>query len=544
MVDDWDLRKVAEFFADPPIEVEDQSEIEAIYETLIEAGDDEWDGLKDPSHIQLTGVLYNLSEDLGRDEGLDRIIELNERVTDRDLKMVHEAMRHYQLANAYSLRDSWSDDETMYTFFDSSDMIEAIGHARASVAQEYSTVLGATREAQSFVNFASHLSRTGRVCEALFWYNKAIQKRPDNPMSLGNRGQCKIHYADLLFSPNHTVRLLHSAYRDLKKALENWNDPHPNARSIFETRMRAIEDYTDEGLNIEHEDESDLGETPFDQEYHQWVLENHLYLNPLNDIYTHTSTAQDLFHLPDMVISNDEDFPYPGIYNQIKQEYVSARYLYYEGIAQTEESPHFSDREVKLPDTLDYSIYGYRTEQIKTALRIAYSIFDKIAVLINEYFGVGQRKTNYQQVWNKNGDYKQGLVEPFQDSDNWALNALYWIKKDFHHSISKNDEDSVVIVAHELKSLRNAVEHDYIKVFEDDIVSSPPTRDWLSDSLYDAIGKSELRKAGLEMLRIVRAAMIYIGLAIHHEERKKKQELDGPTVPMGGQMMIPDELKQ
>lgn len=546
MDDDWDLMKISECFADPPVEVENQREIEVIYETLIETGGEEWDNLEDSLYIQLTGVLYNLSEDLGRNEGLDRIIDLNKRIKDRDrdLKRVHQAIRHYQLANAYSLRDSWSDKETAYTFFDSSDLIEAIGHARASVAQEYDSVLGATRETQSFVNFANHLSRTGRVCEALIWYNKAIQNKPDHSMALGNRGRCKIHYAGLLFSSNHTVRLLHSAYQDFEKALENWNDPHPSAKSIFEAQMSAIEDYTDEELNIKNEDEFELGETSFDEEYHKWVLENNLYLNPLNDIYTHPSTAHDFFHLPNMLIPDDEDFPYPGIYNQIKQEYVSARYLYYEGMAKVEESPHFSDREVKLPDTLDYSVYGYRTEQIKTALRMAYSIFDKIAVLINEYFGVGQKEPNYSQVWNKSGDYNQGLADPFRNSDNWALNALYWIKKDFHHSISKNDEDSVVIVAHELKSLRNAVEHDYLKVFEDSIISSPPNRDWLPDSLYDAIGKSELRKAALEMLRIARAAMIYIALAIHYEERTKEQELDRPTVPMGGQTMIPDKFKQ
>ena len=306
--------------------------------------------------------------------------------------------------------------------------------------------------------------------------------------------------------------------------------------------MKNIEEYNDERLDIKNEEEFELGETPSDEEYHRWVLNNNLYLNPLNDIYTHSSTAHDFFHLPDMLIPEDEDFPYPGIYNQIKQEYVSARYLYYEGKMNSEGDSHFSDRDVKLPDTLDYTIYGYRTEQIKTALRMAYSIFDKISLLINEYFGVGQNEPAYNEVWHKGGDYKQELSEPFQDSDNWALNALYWIKKDFYHGISKKDEDSVAIVAHELKDLRNAVEHDYLKVFDDGIVSEPPDREWLNDSLYDAIGKAELRKATLEMLRLARAAMIYISLAIYHEERKKG--VDDTVVPLGGEMMVPDKYKE
>jgi len=543
MTDDWGLMEISKLFEDPPIDM-DQSEIEEIYDDLTDADNEEWATLEDAHHIQLTGVLYNFSEDLRRENGLDRLIELNERIEDRDLKKVHQAIRHYQLANAYSLRDSWSGKETVYTFFHSEDLLDAIGHARAAVAEEHRSVLGVNRETQSYVNFANHLSQTGRVCEALFWYHRAIQNKPNHAMGLGNRGKCKLHYAGLLFSENHTVRYLHSAHKDFEKAIEKWDNPHPYAKSHFEALMESIEDYTDEALDIENEAEYELRESEFDEGYHEWVLENYLYLNPLNDIHTHTSVAHDPFHLPDMVIPDDEDFPYPGIYNQIKQEYVSARYLYYEGKVESKNSPHFSDRDVKLPDTLDYSVYGYRTEQIKTALRMAYSIFDKIAVLINEYFGVGQKRPNFRGVWNENGNYNDGLAEPFQDSDNWALNALYWLKKDFYHGVSKNDEESVVVVAHELKSLRNAVEHDYIKVFDDSIVSKPPERDWLPDSIYDAIGKSELRKSALEMLRLARAAMIYIVLAIHHEEQKKKQGLDRPTVPMGGEVMVPDNHKE
>lgn len=543
MTNNRDLMDISTLFEDPPIDLA-QNVIEEIYDALVDADNEEWNNLEDARHIQLTGILYNFSEDLQQVDGLERVIKLNERIADRDLHEVHQAIRHYQLANAYSLRDSWSAEETAYTFFDSNDLLEAIGHARASVAEEYRSELGATRETQSYVNFANHLSRTGRVCEALVWYNKAIQNKPNHAMGLGNRGQCKLHYAGLLFSENHTVRYLHSAYNDFEKAIENWNNSHPYAKSRFEVLKKSVEDYAHEGLDIENEEEFELGESEIDEAYHEWVLENRLYLNPLNDIYTHSSTAYDPFHLPDMLIPDDEDFPYPGIYNQIKQEYVSARYLYYEGKVLLKNSPHFSDRDVKLPDTLDYSVYGYRTEQIKTALRMAYSIFDKIAVLINEYFGVNQCKPNFSGVWHKNGDYKQGLAEPFQDSDNWALNALYWLKKDFYHGVSKNDEESVVVVAHELKSLRNAVEHDYIKVFDDRKISRPPEKELLPDSIYDAIGKSELRKSTFEMLRYARAAMIYIALAIHHEERKTKQEIDGPTVPLGGTVMVPDKYKE
>jgi len=535
---------ISERLEDPPLEAK-RSEVTNIYDTLVNADNGVWNELDKPYQIQLTGALYNLSEDLGRSDGLDRIIELHEQVIDRDLADIHEAIRYYQLANVHSLRAAWSDQETTYTFFDSDDLIHALGYARASVAREYQQTIPRVREAQSYVNFANLLSQTGRVCEALIWYNRAIDKMPEFGMALGNRAQCKMNYAALLFSDNHTAKFLHSAYKDLERALENSENLHHRALVNFQSRFKAIEDYSDDRLSLENEEEYELGETTDDEDYHRWVLEHNLYINPLNDISTHTCTAHDYFHLPNMFIPEDKDFPYPGLYNQFKQEFVSARYLYYEGITRVEDGPHHSDRDVKLPDTFDYTVYGYRTEQIKNALRTSYSIFDKIAVLINEYFEVGQSQPSFHHVWHQDGEYSKGLAEPFKGTDNWALNALYWIKKDFHHAVSKKDEDSVVVVAHELRNLRTAIEHDYIKVFDDDFIDSPENNlSVIEDTLYDAIGKTELRQAALEMLRLARAAIIYVSLAIHHEEQKKKEELDGVTVPIGGDVMVPDEYKE
>jgi hypothetical protein len=308
--------------------------------------------------------------------------------------------------------------------------------------------------------------------------------------------------------------------------------------------MQKMERFSDDRLAVENKEEYDLGKSDQDAEYHQWVLENGLYLNPLNNISKHSSVAHDYFHLPNMLVPDNDDFPYPGIYNQVKQEFVSARYLYFEGVESEDDGGHFSDRGVKLPDTLDYAVYGYRTEQMKTALRLSYSIFDKVAKIINHYFKIGQKNPNFSQVWYQGGDYKQGLADPFQDSDNWPLNALFWIKKDFHHSISERDEDSVVTVAHELRSLRRMAEHDYMKIFHDDIVSSPPDQRVIEDSLYDEVGKNELQDAVLEMLRLSRATLIYVSLAIHQEEQKKREELDGKPLPVAGEAMIPDQLKE
>ena len=515
------------------------------YQTLMEADEEEWEELDVPIRLQLTGILTNYSEDLAEKEGLDKAIELNKDLSTDDLADTHLAQRYYQLGSCYSARAAFDpDSDTQYTFFESDDSVNALAYLRASVASDFLDDLRVERVVKTYTDFANLLSRLGRVVEALNWYDEALKLDPDHAMSLGNRGQCKMEYGALLFTEGHNPLFMHSAYNDLEASLDNSDRLYPRAEQLFRGTKQQIERFSDERLAVDNNEEYELGESKQDEEYHEWVLENGLYLNPLNDISKHSSVAHDYFHLPDMLLPDDGDFPYPGIYNQVKQEFVSARYMYFEGVESEDDGGHFSDRGVQLPDTLDYSVYGYRTEQVKTALRLSYSIFDKLAEIINHYWGVGQKDPNFGQVWYQGGDYKQGLADPFQDCDNWPLNALFWIKKDFHHSISERDEDSVVTVAHELQTVRQMVEHDYMKVFHDDIVSSPPDSRVLEDSVYDAIGKKGLRKAALEMLRMSRAALIYISLAVHHEERKKREQLDGEAFPVAGEALIPDNLKE
>ena len=88
-----------------------------------------------------------------------------------------------------------------------------------------------------------------------------------------------------------------------------------------------------------------------------------------------------------------------GFFNQMKQEFASARYLYYEGIHA--EGTHFSDTDVLLYNTLDYPAYGLATEKIRLAYRAAYSLFDKIAYFINDHFALGIKpeRVSFGSLW-------------------------------------------------------------------------------------------------------------------------------------------------
>jgi hypothetical protein len=53
-------------------------------------------------------------------------------------------------------------------------------------------------------------------------------------------------------------------------------------------------------------------------------------------------------------------------------------------------SPGLGQENVLLPNTLDYPSYALAVERQRTAFRVAYSLLDKIAFFLNDYFSVGR----------------------------------------------------------------------------------------------------------------------------------------------------------
>ncbi|MDB5137145.1 MAG: hypothetical protein JWP37_3748 [Mucilaginibacter sp.] len=117
--------------------------------------------------------------------------------------------------------------------------------------------------------------------------------------------------------------------------------------------------------------------------YRKWCLKHQLYTNPLNDLGNYTIADHDVLHLPTMTVAAGEPPKYHTLFNQLKQEYATARFLYYEGTQPHKQ--HYADQDVKLVDTLEYAEYSIHMEKVKIAFRLIYSLFDKIGYLLNDY---------------------------------------------------------------------------------------------------------------------------------------------------------------
>ena len=208
---------------------------------------------------------------------------------------------------------------------------------------------------------------------------------------------------------------------------------------------------------------------------------------------------------------------------------MSARYLCYEGI--NERQPHFSDREVLLYNTLDYPSYSVATERIKSAFRICYSIFDKAAFFLNHYLdlAIPEKSVKFRTFWYIEQSRKKGLRADFENRQNWPLRGLFWLSKDLYEE-EVGFKEAIEPDARELSEIRNHLEHKYLKLHGDDWRGPSPANDELSRSLSDTLAFSMYRRdferKTLKLLKLSRAALVYLSLAIHCEEQQRKKKED------------------
>ena len=201
----------------------------------------------------------------------------------------------------------------------------------------------------------------------------------------------------------------------------------------------------------------------------------------------------------------------------MKQEFVSARFIYYEGVHAS--GVHFSDRRVQLYDTLDYPAYSLGAEKMRMAFRISYSLLDKISFFLNDYFCLGHeaRRVSFRSVWYETKGRAGSLVQRLTSSQNWPLRGLFWLSKDLFEpefqSVTEPD-------AAALNDVRNHLEHRYLQLHGEDLqaITDAP-------QLAYSLTTRDFEERTLRLLKLVRAALIYLSLAVHCEERRRQEAI-------------------
>ena len=232
-------------------------------------------------------------------------------------------------------------------------------------------------------------------------------------MALGNYGRALSFYANLVNNENEYDALHCYAYQSFKKALEvNDSNVYEAARKEFERRIEEYQQFQSEEYLLASIVYSDyVCENTSERSYRRWCLEQHLFLNPLNDLMDlETAFAYDPLTITNYTETErdkkaGESFEPPRWYamlNQIKEEYIYARFLYYKSM-QEKQKVHYADKNVKLAD-YDGIGYSVRLEQMKSSFRILYSIFDQVAFAINAFWGLNftERCADARHVFDEN----------------------------------------------------------------------------------------------------------------------------------------------
>ena len=479
--------------------------------------------------LQLLGTLIDTSYELREIEGLREALRFGSTLEKQD-----GWSSDRKLGLFYYISNAWGD---IYEFtkanrdeswgWEQPEVEKQIVYLRKAIIEPAFSTTHEVNRCQILTNLGNTLNHVGRSVEALQCWRDALALKDDFGMALGNFGKGLTDYGRSLHKRHDAIIVYNKGIEYMTDALD-LPDLHPGAVESFIDHLKGLEPLTAHVRigNHSFEKHEKFGRSKKEIAYRNWAVGNTLFLNHLNDLGVPSPEAAfDNLTLPSMVRPLlERSSHFEGLINQLKQEFVSARFLYFEAITST--NVHFSDRKVSLYNTLDCPSYSLAVEKVKIAFRLAYSILDKIAYFLNEYLDlkIPLKSVTFRTFWYKNLEKKKGLRSEFLDRRNWSLRGLFWLSKDLYEN-EPMFRAALEPDAQELAEIRNHLEHKYLKVHEFGALE-PELRE---DSLAYSIGRSEMVEKTLNMLKMARSALVYLILAIHTEELARERARDGNT---------------
>jgi len=369
-------------------------------------------------------------------------------------------------------------------------------------------------------NYASFLDRIGRIIPAIQYFEKISQS--GFGMVQGNLGQTLIRFSFMINDRSQGRYIGRIGQRWLDRAVNSYDgNIYGDAKNSFQKWLGLVGKYKLSDSTIEGNERKMSNE---EVNYREWFAEGGLALNPLNDCNYTSKVAYDPLYIQMImpIPKKSSGFEVPelfSLFNNIKQEFVSARFQIYKAISS--EGVHYSDEEVYLGNGLDGTLYGWSIEQAKMAFKSVYSIFDRIGFFLNEYLklNMNERQISFKSIWRKIPDE---MVE-----QSYALKGLKWIHKDLHNKAKvKEFEECIDPMMKEIQNVRNYMEHRFVRIVDDFLASSKPK----SDSLSMEITLSDFRNQTVYLLKKCREAIILLSILVSEKERKNEKKQDETDV--------------
>ncbi len=491
--------------------------------------------MSDAEALAHIGQLIDDAFDASFERGAKRALYLLDELSNRELIDKDGALVEYFRANAWAALSDIANVRRSWQWEAPELQGELLALSRASNHVGFAS-LDKIRRCQILTNHANLLNLVGRTIDAVAVWDAALKIIPDFAMAQGNRGCGLKVYAGMVVDDRERAILALHAFDSFRSTMAEDtiydSGDQQAAATYFASKVtelaRAVN--VDAVRAMQKLDHGKEGRSKAERVYRRWCLGHRLFLCPLNDLGPHLAAATDKLMLPPLIEGLNDRLdghlppPIVGFFSQMKQEFVSARFMLFEGISSTQ--VHFSDRGVVLTDTLDYPLYSLASERVRTAFRIAYSLLDKVAFLVDRYWNLGkvQDRISFKNVWMI--EKKARLLPQFENSDNLPLRGLFWLSKELFDDQLKQ---TTAVDARELHGIRNALEHTYLHVSEG--WAKPFMINGTNNgSLGIAIGSDELEAKAIRIMQIARSALFYISFAIGVEERKKRLANSGQPI--------------
>ena len=483
--------------------------------------------------------LIDLSFDLKRSEGLQKSLDLSQTINQKKLSSCQRSFIFYCLGNLWDdlrlLSNNKDNDKSWY--WDQPEFKNELINYRKALLETGFNELDKTIKCMLYTNLANTLDTIGRFIEAIEYWDKALEILPDFGMALANKALGIEIYAKSVYDPYHKAVFLKHAqklFKSSNKDLRNYPEYFYVIKSNMDHEKRITEWLGNKCKKCDCQiklNKEPINGTKGEIIYRNWCLRNRLFLHPINDLGNYSSIAYDFISTPNITTNLNIGPKYQGFFNQIKQEFVSARFLYFDGMHSN--GTHFSDKDVSLINTLDYPVYCLAIEKIKLAFRSSYSIFDKIANFLNDYLNLkkSKKERTFLKIWyiDKN---KQILLNPeLYLKKNLPLRGLYWLSKDLYDD-KENFKNTIEPEAKKLLEIRNQLEHRYLKIHDHEINNNISS--YVKDDLAYSLSIFSFEAKTLKLLKLVRSAILYLSFAIYVEEkeRDKNRDKNKIVVPM------------
>jgi tetratricopeptide (TPR) repeat protein len=482
------------------------------------------------AYVKETGDSLNIAGckiDLGTHSSTKTYIEdgisTYKKALEKDtmLQIEHKQSFNYNIGNGYMSLYSISKATkgTNYRAFkDNQELLEAAKYFKESMN------LG-NREPSIFTNYGNLLDIQGRYLEAINFYNKAIKANQQWGMAYGNKAISVISLAQI--SGKYQTAQYIYAYQLLKKAFEFQDNViqigGTQALAEFSKRMIEIEKLFEDKSDLLN---NDLPHSKFKTDklneqlrrFYDFSIDNDLFLNlHIQDKTCEAATTDHVFiSLITEIDDNDSFYKFAGWINEMKESYLTARYLLTESDYKTTIKTQISTlTDIVYP--LDYSTKNLYTGLIKASIKESFSILDKIGYFLNEYMTLeikNEEAINWKNVW-------------FRDLK--ANNPKHWFEDEctFHHKIKESNNYTLFglfslfldINDSELPNLRHQLTHRKILVKLEG-----------SGNGKDEFTLDDLTDSAIKLLSFTKSAIIYLVNYVNSQENRKRSK--GLVAPM------------